>query len=122
MYFSRTRPAADRIKDFEDGIDLIDFSANSLANDINDVLAAATQVGANIRVELNANNTMIIENFNLADLDASDFIFTAPQSQQAFVPDVQVSYDNALLFEDVMQNEITRFQFLEETDGSYAIA
>jgi len=38
-------------------------------------MAAATQVGANVRIDLNANNALILEGFNLADLDASDFIF-----------------------------------------------
>jgi len=65
----------DRIQDFEDGIDVIDFSNNSLANSFADVMATATQVGANVRIDLNANNALILEGFNLADLDASDFIF-----------------------------------------------
>jgi len=65
----------DRIQDFEDGIDLIDFSSNSLANNFAQVLAAATQAGANVRIDLNANNALILEGFNLVDLDASNFIF-----------------------------------------------
>jgi len=65
----------DRIQDFEDGIDQIDFSGNSLANDFAQVLASATQFGTNVRIDLNANNALIIEGFNLADLDATDFIF-----------------------------------------------
>jgi len=50
-------------------------TTNSLADSLADVLAAATQVGANIRIELNANNTLIIENLLITDLDAGDFIF-----------------------------------------------
>jgi len=52
-------------------------TTNSLADSLADVLAAATQVGANIRIELNANNTLIIENLLITDLDAGDFIFKA---------------------------------------------
>lgn len=65
----------DRIQDFEDGIDLIDLSNHSLANDFNDVLDAATQVGGNVRIELNVNNVLILEDFDIADLDVTDFIF-----------------------------------------------
>jgi len=65
----------DRIQDFENGTDQIDFSGNSLANDFADVMAAASQAGTSVRIELNANNILILEGFNLADIDASDFIF-----------------------------------------------
>jgi len=64
----------DIIQDFADGIDLIDVTGNILANDFADILAAASQDGGDVRIELNANNVLILEDFDLADLDASDFI------------------------------------------------
>ena len=45
------------------------------ANDFDDIMAAATQVGANVRLDFNANNSVILEGVDLADLDASDFNF-----------------------------------------------
>ena len=48
---------------------------NFLVKDFADVLAAATQDGTDVRIELNANNVLVIENFDVADLDAGDFMF-----------------------------------------------
>jgi len=74
-FVANTGFRTDRVQDFENGTDLIDFSGNSLANDFADVMAAASQAGTSVRIELNVNNILILEGVNLADLDASDFIF-----------------------------------------------
>ena len=63
----------DRVQDFEPGVDRIDFSGFALANDFADILAAATQVGANVRLDFNPNNSVILQGVRIADLDISDF-------------------------------------------------
>lgn len=65
----------DRITDFENDIDLIDFSNFALANDITDVMDVAFQIGSSVRLIFNAANVIILEDTNLTDLSASDFIF-----------------------------------------------
>lgn len=75
VFIFTTGTGTDRIKDFEDGIDVIDLASFALASSFADVLAAATQVGANIRLDFNASNSIILENVDLADLDAMDFAF-----------------------------------------------
>lgn len=65
----------DRIQDFEDGIDVIDLSSFDLASSYADVAAVATQFGTSVRLEFNPNNIIVLQNFDIADLDASDFFF-----------------------------------------------
>jgi Ca2+-binding RTX toxin-like protein len=66
---------ADIIMDWEDGLDRIDISAYGLAS-FGDVLAAASDlpIGA-VRIDLGGGNTIQINGFTTADLDASDVIF-----------------------------------------------
>ena len=65
----------DRVQDFEDGIDTLDFSGFAGAGSFADVIAVASQLGANVRFDFNPNNVIILEGFDLADLDADDFAF-----------------------------------------------
>lgn len=62
----------DRIKDWQDGSDQIDLSDFSFGN-FGAVTALASDDGANMRIDL-ATGTIYVENFNLADFDASDVI------------------------------------------------
>lgn len=63
----------DRITDFEDGVDRIVFRAStgitSMA-DFNDI----RQAGSDVVIDTDAGNVRI-ENFDIADIDAADFIF-----------------------------------------------
>jgi Ca2+-binding RTX toxin-like protein len=67
---------ADIITDFADNADVLDFTTHSVFNSLADVLAVATQVGADVLINLSANNRLTLQNFTLADLDASDFEFS----------------------------------------------
>lgn len=61
----------DKIVDFDDGVDRIelrDFNFSGFA----DVAAIANQNGANVRINFNASDILIIENFNIGNFDASD--------------------------------------------------
>lgn len=66
----------DVIYDFEDGLETIDFSNLTSINNYNDVLAAATQVGDNVVIDLGSNSSVEIQLVDLAtQLDSSDFVF-----------------------------------------------
>ncbi len=68
---------SDTITDFENNRDVLDLSAHSSLNTLAAVLAVSTQVGADVVIALNATNTITLQGFTLADLDADDFNFGA---------------------------------------------
>ena len=61
----------DRIKDFEDGIDVIDLTAFGFAGFAN-VAALASTAGTGVRIDFGSGNVLFVENFALSSLDASD--------------------------------------------------
>ena len=63
----------DVIKDFRDGEDLIDLTAFTGISGFDDI--SARQSGSNVVIDFNNDNSITLSNFNLNDLDASDFIF-----------------------------------------------
>ncbi|MEP4197116.1 MAG: calcium-binding protein [Aliishimia sp.] len=64
----------DRIKDWEDGLDVIDLSDFGFAN-FGDVSALSSSFGAtDVRIAFAAGKAIVIENFDIADFDASDVI------------------------------------------------
>ena len=67
----------DRIKDWEDGLDTLNFNQNSLGwTDFDDVLAAARVTGGtNLRIDFDADNFVVIENFALGDFTSDDVSF-----------------------------------------------
>ncbi|MDE0705681.1 MAG: calcium-binding protein [Rhodospirillaceae bacterium] len=68
---------ADTIKDFQDGLDRIDLSAFDGISDFSDL--SAKQDGDNVVIDFSpwgdGGDSITLENFNLADLGAEDFIF-----------------------------------------------
>ena len=65
----------DTIKDFTDGEDKIDFRYSGVSGFD---AVSATQEGNHVEIDIssqNAGGTIVLENFDLADLDASDFLF-----------------------------------------------
>ena len=72
--FSVGLPSGDNdvIDDFTDGEDLIDFQGLVGLNGFDDVVA--TQVGNHVRIDT-SGGTITLHNFDIADLDASDFLF-----------------------------------------------
>lgn len=62
----------DRVKDWEDGIDIIDLTAFNFAN-TTAALAIASQVGANVRF-ISGGDIMVIENEVLANITADDIV------------------------------------------------
>jgi Ca2+-binding RTX toxin-like protein len=71
----------DRITDFDGGRgfgDTIDLRGLTDIKGIEDVLAGARQVGADTVLTLTSKHTIILSNFDLADLATDDFLF-APQ-------------------------------------------
>nr|WP_318246014.1 calcium-binding protein [Seohaeicola saemankumensis] len=63
----------DRVRDFGTGADRLDVSDFNFAT-VADVLAEATQVGRNVRIDLSEDDAVILHDVNLASLDATDFI------------------------------------------------
>ena len=70
---------ADAIRDFTagaGGVDEIDLRALSSIASLTDVLARATQVGANTVIDFGGGNTLTLANINRANLVSSDFLFS----------------------------------------------
>ena len=65
----------DTIVDFTDGEDMLDLSALGLSG-FGDVSAEAVDGGVMIDLSAMGGGTIMLENFALADLDASDFMFS----------------------------------------------
>ncbi|MEO0830339.1 MAG: calcium-binding protein, partial [Pseudomonadota bacterium] len=74
VFLDNGQNGQDRIKDWEDGsdeLDLTDFGFASFAQ----VLAIASNSGSlNMKLDFGGGNQVVIENFRLADFDASDVI------------------------------------------------
>jgi serralysin len=65
----------DVITDFTDGVDVIAID-NTIFGDFADVQAHMQQVGNNVVITYDANNTITLQNVNIANLGASDFLFS----------------------------------------------
>ena len=63
----------DTIKDFNDGEDLIDLTDFTDISGFTDI--KAKQDGSNLIIQFSSDNSITLSNFDLSDLDASDFIF-----------------------------------------------
>ena len=63
----------DTITDFEDGIDLLDFSADGTINSTADL--SITQNGADVLIDHGQADEIILKNMNVADIDGTDFVF-----------------------------------------------
>ncbi|MEP4197215.1 MAG: CARDB domain-containing protein [Aliishimia sp.] len=64
----------DIIKDFENNIDKIDLSESGHTTFV-EVLAGATQVGANVQINFDFSGLLVIENFSLTDFNSGDVLF-----------------------------------------------
>ena len=64
----------DRITDFENGIDSIDVSTIPGINSVADFLSIG-QVGNDVVVEIDADNSITIENILIGNIDPTDFVF-----------------------------------------------
>ena len=65
----------DRIKDFEDGIDVIDLTAFGFAG-FGDVTALASDTGTGLRIDFGGGNVLFVEDFFLASFDVSDVVLS----------------------------------------------
>ncbi|MCP4073535.1 MAG: calcium-binding protein [Hyphomicrobiales bacterium] len=63
----------DRIKDFEDGIDIIDLQSFSFAS-FADVTAISSDTATGLRIDAGGGDVLLIENFYLASFDAGDMV------------------------------------------------
>ncbi|MGI4732982.1 MAG: Ig-like domain-containing protein [Janthinobacterium lividum] len=70
--FSSGAFGKDIVTDFTAGTDFLQFSKSAFANPA-DALGHATQVGANVLVTLDANDTVLLSNVTLANLHTTDF-------------------------------------------------
>ena len=66
---------ADVLMDFTDGVDRIDLGELDLSRGYDDVRATAVAGGVRIDLSAHGGGTIMLQNFDLADLDASDFLF-----------------------------------------------
>ncbi|MEO1137863.1 MAG: calcium-binding protein [Pseudomonadota bacterium] len=67
----------DTIADFEaqNSAEKIDFSNVSTIDSISDALNASSQVGDDVMIDTGGENSILLENVDIGDLDADDFIF-----------------------------------------------
>ncbi|WP_299143476.1 hypothetical protein [uncultured Tateyamaria sp.] len=63
----------DRITDFEDGVDLLDFSDHNNVSNMSDL--GITQSGAHVVIDHGGPAELTLLNTNIADIDVTDFIF-----------------------------------------------
>lgn len=64
---------ADVIADFQNGIDKIEISS-AIQPVLANIIAGATQVGSDILIAINNLESVTLQNFNLSNLDLSDFV------------------------------------------------
>lgn len=64
----------DRVKGFENGIDVMDLRSFGFA-DFAAVQAVASDSGLNMRINFGSGDVLFVENFQLADFDAGTFWF-----------------------------------------------
>lgn len=64
----------DRIKDFEDTVDLIDLTSFGFTDFTLDVLSKSTDVVAGLRVKFSPGDVLLIEGFHKADFDMLDVL------------------------------------------------
>lgn len=67
--------SADVVKDWQNGVDVIDFSASAQIEDFADFLAAASQTSNGVLVRMADGTSILFEKSVLAQFDASDFVF-----------------------------------------------
>ncbi|AOF89635.1 M10 family metallopeptidase [Sinorhizobium sp. RAC02] len=72
FYFA-TGYGRDIISDFQNNVDDIDLSSYNFSS-ISSVLSKSTQVGADVQIKLASTDIIVLSNFKLSDLNASDFI------------------------------------------------
>ncbi|WP_282078889.1 calcium-binding protein [Epibacterium ulvae] len=65
---------ADRIEDFEDGIDVIDLSEVSSIDNFSELQAMMRQSGNKVIIDVGTDD-IIIKNTDLSQMDATDFVF-----------------------------------------------
>ncbi|MEO0401490.1 MAG: calcium-binding protein [Pseudomonadota bacterium] len=63
----------DTITDFEDGVDLMDFSADASVTGLGDL--AISQNGSDVVISHGGSDEITLQNFDIADIDATDFVF-----------------------------------------------
>ncbi len=69
------RRGGDTITDFENGVDRIKISAGNEYDSWDEVVAVATQEGNDVEIDFGGNDVLTLENFDINNLDASDFLF-----------------------------------------------
>lgn len=74
-WYRNTGYGFDRIKDWEDNSDIINLTDFGFANFNTDVFSLASDTSAGLRINFGGGNVLFIEDFVLADFDASDVIF-----------------------------------------------
>ena len=64
----------DVVEDFGDGADLLDISAFAIS-DLTGIAAVATDLGADLRIQLDVDDSVTLRDTELTDLLATDFVF-----------------------------------------------
>ena len=96
---------SDTITDFANNLDKIDLTQHATLTSLAAVLAVASQVGSDVVIALDASNTLTLSNFQLADLDANDFVFgtlaESPNAGKAAVMEDPASDDKIISDPDI---------------------
>ncbi|KPP89683.1 MAG: Hemolysin-type calcium-binding repeat (2 copies) [Rhodobacteraceae bacterium HLUCCA08] len=65
----------DRIKDFEDGIDVIDLTYFGFTDFATEIEVLASDIAAGMRINFGSGDVLLLEGFSKADFDAGDVLF-----------------------------------------------
>ena len=103
----------DTITDFEDNRDIIDLSTHRFLNSMADVLANASQVGADVVIAVHPLSTFTIQNFALVDLDTGDFDFGAVVSEAPSADKAIVAEGLSIITKPVVSDDDS-FTFVEK--------
>ncbi len=64
----------DRIKDFENGLDVMDLTSFGFVDFTTEVATLATDVTGGLRINFGGGDVLFVENFLKADFDATDVL------------------------------------------------
>ncbi|MDU8910676.1 calcium-binding protein [Aestuariicoccus sp. MJ-SS9] len=96
VYVISASNGADVIDAFEDGVDLIDVTAIGVAG-LGDM--AISQAGADVLIDLGGGNQITLTAFDLADVDAGDFILAPDPTLGTAGDDMLIADDSATTIE-----------------------
>lgn len=110
--------ANDTVTDFEDGSDLLDVSGLGAEFNLADAIDGARQVEGDTLITLSEDDSVLLQDFLVDDLDETDFVIeagVAPVAAPAVIEEVIIEEVEAVeVIEEVVAEEVIEEEVLEE--------